>query len=358
MNSPTILLREEIRKSGPISFARFMELALYAPGCGYYERHPIIGRGGDFFTSVSVGMVFGELLAFQFAQWFARMETPPEKFQIVEAGAHDGQLALDILSWWQRQRPQLEIEYCLVEPSPARRAAQEEKLRHKFSNVRWVEGFEQLGGVCGVIFSNELLDAMPVHVLRWGATGRRWLERLVDFQCGEFVWQITEPSPGLVEFLPEVAEEMAAVLPDEFSVEVSPATVRWWTSAAKNLERGKLLALDYGWESSSGLRPERAEGTLRAYERHRVSSDVLSKPGSRDITAHVDFSVVRRAGERRGLKTDFFARQSVFLTEIFRETCVPGSGLEDWSTARVRQFQTLTHPEHLGHRFHALLQSR
>jgi SAM-dependent MidA family methyltransferase len=351
MNSPTLILREEIRQTGPVSFARFMELALYAPGCGYYERNPAIGRGGDFFTSVSVGPVFGEMLAFQFAQWLTQIEPPPlpAKFQIVEAGAHNGQLALDILTWLRRWRPHLEVEYCLIEPSPPRRANQEELLRDKFPNVRWVEDIGHLGtGVCGVIFSNELLDAMPAHSLSWDAPGRKWRERLVDFEGDEFVWRLAAPSPDLAAFLPEVPAE----------VEISPAAIQWWTRSANSLHRGKLLTLDYGFDADEWLRPERSLGTLRAYHGHRISENVLANPGAQDITAHVDFSAVREAGERTGLRSEFLTRQSVFLTDILQHTRAPGSGLDEWPSPRVRQFQTLTHPEHLGHRFRALLQSR
>ena len=123
MRRPGRVIREEIARHGPVSFARFMELALYAPGCGYYERPREIGRRGDFFTSVSVGPVFGGLLAFQFAQWLEKI-APPARRQLVEAGAHDGQLALDVLRWLRERRPDIfaALEYWVIEPSPVRRA--------------------------------------------------------------------------------------------------------------------------------------------------------------------------------------------------------------------------------------------
>src|SRR5580658_4328467 len=122
-------IQEEIRRRGPISFARFMELALYAPGLGYYEGQRAIGRGGDFFTSVSVGPLFGQLLAFQFAQWM-EADGPDGGVQWIEAGPHNGALAADILAWTSRRRPEVfaRLEYWLLEASPARRAWQEETL--------------------------------------------------------------------------------------------------------------------------------------------------------------------------------------------------------------------------------------
>jgi SAM-dependent MidA family methyltransferase len=341
-----------------------MELALYAPGCGYYERPREIGRRGDFFTSVSVGPVFGELLAFQFAQWLENIAPPPPPacWQIVEAGAHDGRLAQDILRWLRQQRPDIfaRLEYCLIEPSPVRRTWQEEKLGKEFGNVRWAGDFTELGSrrVRGLIFSNELLDAMPVHRLGWDATGKQWLEWRVHWADNAFSWQKGPLSSEAAACLPDIPAEVQAVLPDEFVVELSPAAIQWWTRAAASLDCGKLLTLDYGLDGDEWLRPGRAAGTLRAYAGQQVSGNILASPGGQDITAHVNFSVLRQAGERAGLRTEAVVRQSNFLTEIFQRTLADPAGFEEWTAARVRQFQTLTHPEHLGHRFRALIQSR
>ena len=170
MQPPGADIREEIARGGPITFARFMELALYAPGCGYYERPREIGRRGDFFTSVSVGPVFGGLLAFQFARWLEEIAPPAGgHWQLVEAGAHDGRLALDVLRWLRQRRPGVlaRLEYWIIEPSPERRAWQERKLSNEFRNVKWARAFGRPGSppVRGVIFCNEMLDAMPVHRL-------------------------------------------------------------------------------------------------------------------------------------------------------------------------------------------------
>src|SRR5580658_5973520 len=139
-------IQEEIRRRGPISFARFMELALYAPGLGYYEGRRQIGRGGDFFTSVSVGPLFGQLLAFQFAQWMDA-DGRNDHIHYIEAGPHDGALAADILDWTSRQRPDLfaRLEYCLLDASPTRRAWQEETLQSWLPKVRWAADIQSLG---------------------------------------------------------------------------------------------------------------------------------------------------------------------------------------------------------------------
>jgi SAM-dependent MidA family methyltransferase len=359
MNRLSLQIQEEIGRDGPISFARFMELALYAPGLGYYERQREIGRRGDFFTSVSVGPLLGELLAFQFAQWLGR-DGPLDRLQIVEAGAHQGALAADILGWMRRRRPDLlaRLGYWLVEPSPARRAWQEQTLRDWLPGVKWVSdiaetGSEQAGQI---IFCNEFLDAMPVHRLAWNAG--KWEECRVACENGIFVWQRAAPPPELAECLPRVGPELAAVLPSGFVLEHSPSAVAWWKKAAAALAHGKLLTIDYGLTDREWLRPERSGGTLRTYARHHPGGGLLNNPGECDITAHVNFSAIEAAGRAAGLATEGLMEQGKFLTQILAQTEAEPGGFEAWTPARSRQFQTLTHPDHLGRAFHVLIQSR
>jgi SAM-dependent MidA family methyltransferase len=224
--------------------------------------------------------------------------------------------------------------------------------------VKWAGGWGELGPVRGVIFSNELLDAMPAHRLCWDAAGKQWLEWRVDWGENGFVWEKGPVSPEAAACLPEIPAEVEAVLPGGFVIELSPAALRWWTRAAASLERGKLLTLDYGLDGGEWLRPERASGTLRAYTGQRISGDVLANPGDQDLTAHVNFSALRQAGEAAGLRTEGVVRQSKLLTDIFQRSLADAAGAEEWTAGRVRQFQTLTHPDHLGHRFRALIQAR
>jgi SAM-dependent MidA family methyltransferase len=395
MNALEAVIRREIAEKGAMPFARFMELALYHPEHGYYERAATtIGRSGDYFTSVSVGGLFGELLAFRFADWLeekSEVRSPKSEAgggggpgqQIVEAGAHDGRLAADILGWLKANRPGLfaALEYWIVEPSPRRRVWQERTLRAYAGKVRWLTALptpasrQQAGtripesrGVRGVIFGNELLDALPVQRLGWDAVQRRWFEWGVATEGERFVWAripradaeslvaaavlLREPEAR------ELTSELRDVLPDRFTVEVCPAAVEWWSTAAAALKQGKLLTLDYGMTAEELLRPERQEGTLRTYAHHRVTRDALQGPGEQDLTAHVNFSALQAAGEAAGLKTDGFSLQSQFLAAIVERTMKPGSGFGEWTPARTRQLQTLTHPDHLGRAFRVLVQSR
>jgi SAM-dependent MidA family methyltransferase len=350
VNELSQLIAAEIRARGAIPLARFMELALYAPKLGYYEREMNqIGRRGDFFTSVSVGSLFGEMLAYQFARW----AEPKGASQIVEAGAHDGTLANDILETLEGDEPDLfgRTEYWIVEPSESRRAAQQGKLV-RFSNVRWFESISELRGrVTGVVFSNELLDAMPAHPFLWNVSARQWEELGVTFN-GDALAPVRLANATVAP--PEFPQGLLDVLPDGYVFEVSPAASKWWSEAALALSRGRLMTIDYGGVIEELLNPARTGGTLRGFGNHRVTN-VLSSPGEQDITAHVNFSEIVAAGERAGLKTETFTSQSLFLTTIMREMWQRRGS---WPQDQVGQFQTLTHPEHLGRPFRVLVQSR
>lgn len=373
MKMPTDVICAEIKKSGVIPFARFMEIALYCPETGYYERNQDnVGGRGDFITSVSTGSLFGELMAFQFAEWLEPLKNQNEPLKIVEAGAHDGKLAGDILNWLRKNRPELfaELEYGILEPSPARREWQQERLKD-FPKVSWLDFFPDAGrqtlapGFAGILFSNELLDAFSVRRLGWDAKEKKWFEWGVTLDGETFVWARLERQlpadrtsalqlPSAICNLPS---SLLDILPDGYIVEDSPAAESWWRSAAGSLKRGKLLAIDYGYTAEEQISPARLKGTLRAYHRHQVSDDLLARPGDQDLTAHVNFSAIQTTGEQAGLKTDTFCTQPQFLTRIFSRAMKEKS-FASLDAKQIRQFQTLTHPEHLGRAFRVLVQSR
>jgi SAM-dependent MidA family methyltransferase len=365
MKMPTAIIREEIQKHGVISFARFMELALYCPETGYYEKNQDnVGRRGDFITSVSAGSLFGELLAFQFAEWFeAEVKSQKAEIKIIEAGAHDGRLAADILRWLQAYRPELfsEIEYVILEPSVRRQRWQQEALK-QFSNARWYAGFAELklktrnSKPAGVVFSNELLDAFPVRRFGWNAKNQAWFEWGVALDGETFSWAKISP-PDLPSAICRLPSALLEVLPDGYVVEDSPAAENWWREAAGILSHGKLLAIDYGYTAEEQFSPARLNGTLRAYHRHRVSDHLLANPGEQDLTAHVNFSAIQIIGEEVGLKTETLCPQPQFLTRIF-SSAVKENFFASLDAKQIRQFQTLTHPEHLGRAFRVLVQSR
>jgi SAM-dependent MidA family methyltransferase len=360
MKMPADLIREEIRKCGVISFARFMELALYCPETGYYEsKIDTVGRRGDFITSVSVGSLFGELLAYQFAAWLTELAPTGAGVALVEAGAHGGQLAHDILAWLQARRPGLyeRLEYVILEPSARRREWQREKLAAFAPRVRWLAAATELPAqsVQGICFSNELLDAFPVHRFGWAAGPKAWFEWGVGLAGENFGWvRLTPPAGGRMPLCPP---ELEPFLPDQYVVETCPGAAAWWQTAAAALGRGKLLAIDYGFSAAELFSPARQRGTLRAYHQHHHADDVLARPGEQDLTAHVNFPALQSAGEAAGLRTEQFCTQPQFLTRILQQA-VADRTFASLEPGPVRQFQTLTHPEHLGRAFRVLVQGR
>jgi SAM-dependent MidA family methyltransferase len=356
------IVRDEIvAGSGAVPFVRFMELALYCPNLGYYEaKRDTVGRRGDFYTSVSVGNLFGELLAFQFAEWLEEIKSPGGGLKIVEAGAHDGQLARDILTWLQLNRPGLaeRMEYCILEPSAHRREWQRDTLECFAGQIRWLSQFDAStpSSVTGIIFSNELLDAFPVRRLGWNANRKVWFEWGVAADGQNLVWTKMELTDDDVP-LSGVAPSLLEVLPDNFTTEVSPAAAAWWRLAAGSLARGKLMTADYGVDAEEFFVPSRVNGTLRAFFRHHFADDLLANAGEQDLTAHVNFSEIRKAGEDAGLANEFYSTQSKFLTHVLEKT-LKDETFGEWTSARGRQFQTLTHPDHLGRAFRVLVQTR
>ena len=226
-------------------------------------------------------------------------------------------------------------------------------------------------GLRGIVFSNELLDAMPVHRLGWDAKERAWFEWGVTLRAGRFVWtRIPHGAAGRsrqessAAFPPShfqllTANELLDALPDGFTIEALPGGGAMVARSGRGPGCGKLLTIDYGLTAEEFFMPERKEGTVRGYHRHRSSSDVLADPGVQDITAHVNFTAIQAAGESAGLKTEAFLTQAQLLTGIAARTWEDeGSYLGSGPRSASRQFQTLTHPEHLGRAFRALVQSR
>ena len=366
MNHAADLIRNAIRTRGPISFFDFMALALYAPEAGYYEKVGRVGRGGDFYTSVSVGPLFGELIALRFREWLSGLETEVSArtapvFQLVEVGANDGRLAADILRAWRPLPGGRPVELVLVEPSARRCEWQEATLASVDGPpVRWVESLERLGDVHGILYSNELLDALPVHRVGWDRSERRWFEWGVEERGEGFGWVRlgeNEASAVLADPHLRLAPELAGVLPDGFCTEVHAEACRWWNEAASRLAAGWLVAFDYGLSGEEFFSPRRMEGTLRAYSRHRLQTDLLAEPGDQDLTAHVNFTACEAAGLAAGLRTMERATQAKFLTGIAGPLWTDPKWA-GWTVSQVAQFKTLTHPEHLGRSFQVLAQHR
>lgn len=341
------LLRDEIARRGPIPFRDFMERALYDPEHGYYASgRARIGRSGDFFTNVSVGPLFGAMLARQFEEMWQPLDCP-DAFTIVEQGAHDGQLAFDVLSGLHLASPVLHerCEYVIVEPAPRSRAAQREKIDgFHGTRVRWVASIAELPRFAGVHISNELIDAFPVHLVKWNGT--EWVERHVTWQDGRFAFVDGVLSDARLN------ERLSTLppLPPGYITEINLAACEWIEALAQKLERGYVLAIDYGFPRDEYFRAHRVNGTLSACAAHCRDSNPLARPGEIDLTAHVEFTTLAEAAERAGLKLEGFTDQHHFMVGLSRLHF----GEAETSAADLRAFKTLMHPELMGRSFRAI----
>jgi SAM-dependent MidA family methyltransferase len=344
------LLRDEIARRGRIPFSDFMERALYDPDHGYYTSgRARLGRTGDFFTNVSVGPLFGRLLARQFAEMWDRLGRP-DPFIIVEQGADRGDFAHDCLSGLRELAPDCfaATRYHIVEPVPALVEAQAVRLVEFALKSRWHRSLADLDPFVGVHFSNELIDAFPVHLVTW--TGTEWLERFVALDDEGFTFEEGPLSH------PDLRERLALLppVPDGYQTEISLGPLGWIDAVGAKLERGFVLAIDYGFSREEYYRPERTTGTLSAYAAHRREPDPLKRPGEIDLTAHVDFTSLTERAEERGLRLLAFTDQHHFMVGLSRLHFGETAPTSRAAQQELRAFQTLMHPTLLGRSFKVL----
>ncbi|MFZ4116555.1 MAG: class I SAM-dependent methyltransferase [Chthoniobacterales bacterium] len=335
-----------------LSFASFMQKALYDPEHGYYASGRVrIGRQGDFFTNVSVGNIYGKILALFFQDLWEKLGKP-KPFSIVEQGAHDGTLALDILEALQAS-PEIfdATHYYIVEPFLLHQHAQQEKLEY-FKNISWVTQLSELPEFEGIHFSNELIDAFPVHLLTWNR--EEWLEKRV-IQTGEhaFSW-ITAPIEE--KELDTVAASLPRSLAPGFLWEVRLGIAPWLTKIASRMKRGMILIADYGYAAPQRFAPYRAEGSIACYYEHRRYDNPLEEPGKRDITAHVDFTALAETARQLAWSLLGFSDQHHFLIGVSEEwlRTFEGKPPNAGTQRDFRRLQTLLHPETMGRQFQFL----
>ncbi len=300
------LIADDIeRQGGWISFARYMELALYAPTLGYYGGGAVkLGREGDFTTSPEISPLFGAALAQPVASLLA--QTKP---QIIEFGAGSGKLARDLLSELARLGVTVE-RYAILELSGELRARQQQMLK-SFPQVEWLDHLPDV--FSGVAIGNEVLDAMPVNLI--SKTARGWREVGIALESGRFVYQERKADAAL---LAQIAVQIpdADTLPEAYLTEVHPQATGFMHSVAAMLSAGEAgagLFIDYGFPAREYYLPDRAGGTLMCHYRHNAHTDPFWLPGLQDSTAHVDFSAMALAAEEAGLDLLAYLNQAAFL---------------------------------------------
>ncbi|MBD2411387.1 hypothetical protein FACHB389_29835 [Nostoc calcicola FACHB-389] len=376
-----------------ITFAEFMDMALYHPEHGYYSSDAVkIGfQGGDFFTSPNLTSDFGELLAEQFLQMWEILGQPVT-FSLVEMGAGQGLLALHILKYYQLHYPDFfaALEYLIIEKSPTLRQEQQQRLQDL--PVRWCN-LEDIpsNAIAGCFFSNELVDALPVHqfTLETGelreiyvttpqnltpqppsleGKGESFSPPLIGEGLGErsnftFIEIPAEPStPHLAEYFDLVGIDLASgAYPDGYRSEINLAALNWLSIVADRLQRGYVLTIDYGYPATRYYNPRRSQGTLQCYYQHRFHDNPYINIGRQDITAHVDFTALERWGDRCGLENVGFIQQGLFLMALGLGERISGISYQKQPLSQLLQRRDALHqlldPTGLGG-FGVLIQSK
>ena len=342
---------------GWISFARYMELALYAPGLGYYSAGlDKFGSGGDFVTAPEISSLFGQCLARQVAHVLRAT-----RGDVLEAGAGSGRLALDLILELERL-DQLPGRYLILELSADLRQRQERLIAQHapalLPRFEWLERLPER--FSGLVLGNEVLDAMPVHAVEW--SGSDVLERGVCRSGDGFGWRERPPGDG------ELLRQARALPPAAFAPgghapycsEIGLAAQGFVASLGHILERGVVLLLDYGFGAAEYYHPQRSNGTLMCHYRHHAHADPFFLPGLQDVTAHVDFSAVAMAGRDAGLDLLGYASQANFLlncglTDLLARVS-PGDPAAYLPLAA--QAQKLLSPAEMGELFKALALGR
>ena len=359
-SSPLVtLIRDHLRRHGPVPFPWFMQQALYHPEYGYYTSARLrIGRHGDYYTNVSVGSLYGELLASQLIEMWKLLGSPPG-FTVVEEGAEDGQLAVDILSAITEESTEAAacIRYTILEPIPEKQLQQRARLEPAFlDKITWLNGLDDLENVTGAFISNELVDAMPVHLVLY--QDEAWSELWVDITAKNFCFvPVKIETPELVQ----ATDKIPVPVVSPYQTEVNLAATRWIQAVSRRLERGFVLIVDYGFPRDVYYQPERTEGTLSCYSRHRRSYNPLERPGEIDLTAHVDFTSLAEAGEKASLRVAGYVDQHHFMVGAAEsrllafERAVETGELTSARKAFIGPYRTLMHPGNMGMAFKFLL---
>jgi SAM-dependent MidA family methyltransferase len=346
-DTATPSLRERIiaaiTKRGGLSFPEYLAFALYDQKYGYYARDtPQVGRQGDFYTSVSVGALFGKLLARRFIEWWEANGKPTE-WRILEIGAHDGMLAADILEELRLLRPDAwqALEYAIPEPLPRLRDLQKARLQSLASNLVVAGSFGELNAraLPGIAFGNEILDALPFHLIE--RKGGRWNELHV----------IADGNGTLALEPRETSMELGSAFPEGYRTEVRTNFPDFLSDVASCLTDGLMIFADYGFAAPEYYDIHRSSGTLRTFTSHIAGEDPFAAPGEMDITAHVDFTGLAKSAIAIGYSPTVFTSQGSYLTQLAK-SLILGGGMNDAKT--IAQFRSLTHPAHLGAKFHVI----
>lgn len=312
-----------IQAEGRITFEQFMEMALYDPEYGYY-RSPdlVIGKGGDFYTSAHLHPVFGIMLGRQLAE-FWEFSGRPSAFTVVEVGGGEGHICRDLLGSLQGTPFFSSLRYIMVEINPVMRQKQQSLLNSPgplsdgqsgslpAGKVQWVSALSELGPIaCGCVFSNELFDAFPVHLVEMADE----LQEIYIAVAEDIL--IEERGPLSSQAVADYFDSLSICFDRGYRTEANLRCRDWFREVSGILQEGFVLTIDYGYLGRDYYSEDRNRGTLLCYHRHQMHEDPLRHIGRQDITCHVDFSAVKKWGEEVGLRTVGLSSQGAFFVAL------------------------------------------
>ncbi|WP_455227115.1 class I SAM-dependent methyltransferase [Lautropia mirabilis] len=315
----TRIAAEIARCGGWLSFARYMEMALYEPGLGYYSNPgQVFGAAGDFVTAPELTPLFGATLARQVSPWLKDPALAGSGQVVLEVGGGSGMLAAQLLNALDNVGHH-EVRYLILELSAERREHQRQTLKSLapglMDRVGWLDTFPE--SFAGVVVANELLDAMPVQLFEWQADAEVELQEMgVTWVDGQFAWA---PRPADAVLTETVAALRNRLGPDgaqwhsPYRSEICPAQQAWMRTLADCMTVGVVMLLDYGFAAPEYYHPQRDQGTLMCHYRHRSHADPFLWPGLSDITAHVDFTALARAATAEGFSLVGYTSMAAFL---------------------------------------------
>lgn len=349
-----------------ITFAEYMDLCLYDPKYGYYNSPNLkIGIAGDFFTSASISSDFAELLAVQLWEFWQSLGKP-KPFHLVEMGAGEGVLTSGILLFLLNNYAEIidSLEYIIIEKSTSLQAQQKKHLAQQLADkieIKWCDLADLPDeSISGCFFSNELIDAMPVHLVTWKK------EELQEIYLVNNNGKITEicdhlSTDKIINYFQQIDITFSSAYPDNYQTEVNLDALDWLKTVSSKLNQGYLLTIDYGYTAEKYYHPQRFQGTLKCYYQHRHHHNPYVNIGNQDITSHVNFTALQNYGLSLGLCNVDYTPQALFLMKLGL-----GDRLNDLSNgntpfteilSRRNQLHSLINPEGLGN-FKVLLQSK
>jgi SAM-dependent MidA family methyltransferase len=310
MNSLEQKIIEKIYREGPVTFETFMKMALYEQEIGYYATDNIeIGKSGDYYTSQHLHPAFGAMLGKQLEEMWSIMGKP-SVFHAVEPGAGEGYMCKDILDYLKDREIFPCLQYTIIEPQPFLQMKQQKLLKSFIGKIRWTASLSELHSLQGCVLSNELLDAFPVHLI----TMENGLKEIYLTAAGNQITETVQPpsTPALSDYL----ESFSLNMSEGYRTEINLRIKDWINNVSHILSEGFILTIDYGHPAPDYYSEERNRGTLLCYYKHQVNENPYQHIGEQDITAHVNFSSVKKWGEECGFQTIGFCNQGPYLVSL------------------------------------------